>query len=156
MKISAHANVTILSEHDAYATISADLKHAGRVYAWTYLIDPKFAEIMLATHLAQNDVSLITDHRMTNRAQDLVTRNPGIHAWTWSNNRTLHDKTFIFEALNVVYIGTHNLTHGSYWLSRNRSIRIESSDLTDALLAEWLRDRASARPIRAKPKVEMP
>jgi phosphatidylserine/phosphatidylglycerophosphate/cardiolipin synthase-like enzyme len=136
------ANVQMLTDKLTEPHLRDDLAQKGDVYAWTYLINAKFFERVFGTHLCSDELNMIVDHRQRKLCKQLQTTHPNLHAWSWSYNRTMHDKTFIFPALNIVYIGTYNLTQGSFWTSRNRCVRIDSKPLTADLLKKWEAERA--------------
>lgn len=141
------SNVRILDGKDAIGMLRADLAERGPAYAWAYLITSRFCDEYIAPHLEHSQLYLITDHRQRPIASELVNSNRHIHAWTWSHNRTLHEKTFIFPHLSAVWIGSQNMTRGSWILSQNRAVRIHSRELVEKMLREWHETRSNCRAV---------
>jgi hypothetical protein len=141
-KMNYVASIQLLSNKNTEMELWQDLQKPGPTFAWTYLINEKFFERVFGTHLFRDELNMIVDHRQRKVCANLQKNYGRFHAWSWSYNRTMHDKTFIFPALSVVYIGTYNLTHGSFWTSRNRCVRIDSKPLTEDLLKKWEAERA--------------
>jgi len=139
--------VRIIDGEDALITLRSDIKDAGPLYCYTYLIDVVFWHELMTPHTDHSEIYVLTDHRQRPLANQLVIENKRTHFWTWATNRMLHEKTFILPSGGVVWIGSQNLTRGSWTLSKNRAVRIHSHSLATQLLNEWLFIRAMARPV---------
>lgn len=137
--------IQLLGAHHALELLTEDLANVSHVYAWTYLIEPEFARQLLAEHLKHSQFSTIVDHRQRGVAQKLQQEFPNFNARSWSYNRTMHEKTFIFDRACVVWLGSHNMTKGSYTLSSNRAARIHSVSLAMNLRSTWLDQWETAR-----------
>jgi phosphatidylserine/phosphatidylglycerophosphate/cardiolipin synthase-like enzyme len=141
------AMVQILTGPDALDAMRRDIAESGDVFAWMYLIEEGWAREMLARQPHDTPMQIIVDQRSAAIAARIQSEDKRFEAWAWARNRTMHDKTYIFPLPGITYIGTHNMTRGSYTLSRNRSARIESHALSKAMLKQWHEDRARARKI---------
>lgn len=141
------ANIIVMDGRDTLEALHFDLEKPGTVHGWAYLMDYEFTARLFAPHLENQDISLIVDNKMRSVAADLQYEFARLRCWTWSYNRTMHDKTLLFPAQGLTWIGTHNLTQGSYWMALNRAVRIESSHLTRELNAQWEHDVRSAKPV---------
>lgn len=139
--------IRILDGEHALSMLRADLKEAGPVYCWTYLIDTGFWHELMFPHTDHSEIYVLTDHRQRPTAKALVSENRRTHFWTWATNRMLHEKTFLFPFLGVVWIGSQNLTRGSWTLSKNRAVRIHSHALQTEMLNEWLYTRQLSKPV---------
>jgi phosphatidylserine/phosphatidylglycerophosphate/cardiolipin synthase-like enzyme len=139
--------VHILDGEEALITLRSDINDSGPLYAYTYLIDVGFWHELMSPHTEHSEIYVLTDHRQLTLARALVQENRRTHFWTWATNRMLHEKTFIFPFHGVVWIGSQNLTRGSWTLSKNRAVRIHSHPLATQLLNEWLFIRTMARPV---------
>ena len=152
---AAATNVQILHDAEVLASFTRDIEKPGNIFGWTYLLTKDFVRHLLPAHRNGNTLCLIVDTRMHHVAADLQAEIPYFKAWRWSYNRTMHDKTWLFPDTGVIYIGTHNLTHGSYWLSLNRSVRIESRAISTLLMEQWNQDKERAiKNQTTKPKEE--
>jgi hypothetical protein len=144
-------NVEIYGLTDALQKLRQDIYAATNIYTWTFLIDPTFFIDLFDTFLESKRLYSIVDHRMRGLCSDLNRTYPNFVARSWSYNRTMHEKTFLFSPQNVAWMGSHNLTRGSYTMASNRSARIVSSQLFGALHTAWYMDWERARPIPASP-----
>jgi phosphatidylserine/phosphatidylglycerophosphate/cardiolipin synthase-like enzyme len=136
----AEPNIQLLGLAQALDQLTSDIHNSHVVYVWAYLIEATFFSTLFADHLSHARVYMITDHRQRYVCAGLQDTFERFTARSWSYNRTMHEKTFIFPELKTVWTGSHNLTRGSFTLSNNRSARIESAQLTTALADSWHRD----------------
>src|SRR5882672_619258 len=95
-------SIRILDGSDAYAVLRSDLKDAGPVYCWTYLIDAGFWDQIMLPRTQHSDIYVLADHRQRPLAKELVSENKRCHFWTWATNRMLHEKTFLFPNQGIV------------------------------------------------------
>jgi hypothetical protein len=137
----------LLEGNQALKSLEHDLEYGGDVYGWIYLIEPDWFEKLLKEKQKNTETWLILDHRMTAIAKELENKIATLHTWTWSYNRTMHDKTLFFPQRGIVHFTTRNLTKGSFWLSKNKSLRIQNASLTKKLHHDWLIDRDHARKV---------
>jgi len=147
------AMIEILANPDALLQLTADLKLETRLRCWTYLLDEPFARRLFAQDNHSYDIKIIADHRQRATLAALARWVPHFSARTWSTNRSMHDKTFLLLDTGLTYIGTHNLTRGSYTMSSNRVVRIASYPATQRLNAEWIHDWQHARPVPPTPNL---
>lgn len=139
------AQIQLLSLEHALQQLRQDLELRGTVYTWTYLIDYDFAADLLGRHLQHSKLYAIIDHRMRGTAAKLQRSYPTFSARSWSYNRTMHEKTFILPETATTWLGSHNMTRGSYTLSMNRSARITSLSLCKTLEQIWWDQWQTAR-----------
>lgn len=144
----AQVDIEILTGAETLHVFRGDLSLHGNAFAWGYLLNEKFTEAVLEAREKTATISMIIDHRMLGVAARLQQKFPNFAAWSWSYNRTMHDKTWVFPAQGVIYIGTYNLTKGSYWLSLNRTVRIRSQAMTAQLMHMWNEDRQKATKVK--------
>jgi hypothetical protein len=135
----------ILKSPDALAEFENDLSHVGDAYGWAYLIDPPFCRQLFLQHLTHSHIHLIVDNRQKRNAIELMHDYPTIHFYTWSSNRTLHSKTFLFPHINVTWISSYNFTLGSYSMSHNHAVRIESLTLARDLFRDWRHNQKTSK-----------
>lgn len=133
----ANANVHMLQGLDAYGQLLQDIRGITPVYGWAYLIETEFFKTLFDQHLKTKSTFLIIDNRQQPIVRNLLSIYPKLSAASHSTNRTMHDKTLLFPALGVTWIGTYNLTRGSWSMSQNRAARIKSHALALELLSEW-------------------
>lgn len=143
----AASNVRLLGLTEAHDQLCSDIANSCVIYAWAYLIEADFFTKLFKDHLAHARVYMIVDHRQRYVCAGLQDTHERFTARSWSYNRTMHEKSFIFPELQTVWTGSHNLTRGSFTLSNNRSARIESPQLTHALADAWHRDWTLAKTI---------
>jgi phosphatidylserine/phosphatidylglycerophosphate/cardiolipin synthase-like enzyme len=143
----AEPNIQLLGLADAQNQLKSDIQNSHVIYVWAYLIEANFFSTLFAAHLSHARVYMIVDHRQRYVCAGLQDTFERFTARSWSYNRTMHEKSFIFPELNTVWTGSHNLTRGSFTLSNNRSARIESDQLTKALADAWHRDWTLAKTI---------
>lgn len=129
--------VQVLKAPDALHSLELDLAQPGPVHGWTYLLDPIFAKRLFLDHLTHSEIFLLIDNRQRKHAAELVNNFSNFHCWSWSYNRTLHAKTFLFPSLNLTWVASYNLTLGSYNMSYNHAVRIHSRSITADLLSDW-------------------
>src|SRR5262245_4352949 len=141
------SQVRMLHGQEAFAALRADVNTNGPIYCYTYLIETNFWHAIFDEHCTHSPLYCITDHRQRPLVQQLVNENRNTHAWTWATNRSLHEKTFLFPLLGVVWIGSQNMTRGSWTMSRNRAVRIHHHSFLGTMLAEWTETRNNSRAV---------
>lgn len=141
------AELKFMNGRETLEHLERDLQTAGNLYGWMYLLNSMWTENLLRNQADNVMTRMIVDHRMKATAAELQSRSRRFEAWSWSYNRTMHDKTLFFPVAGLIYIGTHNMTKGSYWLSENRSIRIKHHRMTQELLRQWQNDREHAKKV---------
>jgi hypothetical protein len=139
--------VQVLKAPDALVRLEIDLRHRSPAFGWAYLLDTKFCSQLFLEHLTHSHLSMIVDNRQARHARTLVDHFPNFHAYCWSYNRTLHAKTFLFPHLAVTWITSYNLTVGSYSMSYNHAVRIDSPQITADLMRDWLDNAAHLKQI---------
>ena len=127
-------NAQPLENPDALKAIKWDIAHSSLAYAQTYLLEEKFFDELFHVYLLNFDLHILTDHRQKPIAKQLLARYNHLHIRTWSTNRTMHTKTLLFWPSQSLYCGSHNLTRGSFSMSANTTIRIE----TPAIFSQYL------------------
>jgi hypothetical protein len=147
-----NAEVQILHGQEALKTMEQDMAKDGDMYGWQYLLMLPFAQSFLAEKLTRNKINLILDHKMRNVAAEMQRWNANFRAWTWSYNRTMHDKTLIIPAEGLTYVATYNLTKGSWYLSSNRLTRIRNDQMSRILMGDWEKDRSVATKVQTAHK----
>lgn len=115
------------------------------------MIDPAFLFDLFRPFHPAGQLRLIVDNTQRFNAARVTADWPGFHAYTWSINRTMHDKTLLFPQLDVTWIGTMNLTRGSYTMSRNRALRIHNRELLTHLLTTWHDEQLRCLQVRIPP-----
>jgi len=143
----APPNVELLGAPTALERLKADVRQSYTIHCWTYLLERTFFDEVFSDFLKRGRLYMITDHRMRYVAAGLQDTHERFTARSWSYNRTMHEKTFVFPDLNAVTLGSHNLTRGSYTLSNNRTARVQSTQLTKALCDAWHADWTRAKPM---------
>lgn len=144
----ANANVHMLEGLDAYGQLLQDIRGTTPIHAWVYLLEPQFFRTLFHTHLQTKQLHLIVDNRQQPIVRELLELYPKLNAASHSTNRTMHDKTMLFPALGVSWIGSYNLTRGSWSLSQNRAARIKSHALCLELLDAWCQMFENCKPVR--------
>ena len=132
-----NANVHMLEGLDAYGALLQDIRGETPIHAWVYLLEPEFFKTLFHAHLATKKLNLIVDNRQQPIVRDLLAIYPNLSAASHSTNRTMHDKTILFPALGVSWIGSYNVTRGSWSMSQNRAARVKSFSLCDELMDAW-------------------
>jgi hypothetical protein len=132
---------------DALQNLRADIADATNIYTWTFLLEENFFDNLFAKFLENKRLYCIVDHRMRGVATRLQQKHPHFAARSWSYNRTMHEKTFLFSPTSVAWMGSHNLTQGSFTMASNRSARIDSPQLFGALSTAWYMDWERALPL---------
>jgi hypothetical protein len=140
-------NVQVYGLTNALQHIRADIADATNIFTWTFLLEETFFENLFGKFLERGNLYSIVDHRMRGAVTRLQERFPRFAARSWSYNRTMHEKTFLFSPAGVTWMGSHNLTQGSFTMASNRSARIDSTQLFDALYTAWFMDWDRARPV---------
>lgn len=146
---NAIPNVEVYGLTDALDQLKKDIAQATNIYTWTFLLEEKFFGELFSDFLTDKRLYCIVDHRMRALSSKLNRDFPHFVARSWSYNRTMHEKTFLFAPQNVAWCGSHNLTRGSYTMASNRSARIISPQLFGALHTAWYMDWERARPVPA-------
>jgi hypothetical protein len=149
-KLPSGDTLQVLKAPDALSTLESDLRERGPVHAWVYLVDPNFFRQLFLEHLTHSEIFFLIDNRQARFAKELVKDFKNLHCWTWSYNRTLHVKTFLFPALGLTWIASHNLTLGSYNMSYNHAVRIHSPTITADLLRDWHQNQQHSKIVPRK------
>ena len=142
-----NAAIQMLPLGDALASLRKDLAASGMVQIYCFLTSVEWIMDLLHDHLQHSDAAILCDSRQRVTLKPLLQTYRRLHVSTWSTNRTMHDKTIIFPATNLVYLTTNNLTQGSWSLSLNRTARIRSAPLADRLSNDFNLYWKMARPL---------
>lgn len=108
----------------ALAQLRVDILEAQELYLQTYLIEPHFFAELFSDFLRRHTIMLLTDNRQRAAASALTATYPKLKARSWSANRTMHTKMILCWPTETSWVGSHNLTRGSWTLSENISIRV--------------------------------
>jgi hypothetical protein len=141
------ATVQLFNGFDARARLSLDLAHNGPVLFWLFLMQADWLIDLIGPHLTHSHCQVLADHRQRSALKQFVKGYKMFHAATWATNRTQHDKTVLFPALNIAYLTTANITRGSWYLSHNSFLRVHSPSLVKRLEDEFHLQWRAARPL---------
>lgn len=148
------ALIELLEPSEVYKMLCHDATDVTDIYAWWYLFSEETLDNLLDTAGKKTNWHAIIDYKMTERAARAQARHPNLRTAAWSSNRTMHDKTMILPNRRVAYLMTHNMTHGSFWLSQNRCLRIQSYNLVSHLKAQWQEEFKRCKPTRTQTQPE--
>lgn len=145
---SPNARVELLDFTKAYAVLKSDLADPGPCLAYAYLLDPIWFRELFTDHLQHSLLQMIGDSRQRTHMRLLQQQYKKLRCATWSNNRTMHDKTLIFPQKGIVYLTTNNITRGSWTMSLNSTARLECAELTRRLETQFHELWSAALPIQ--------
>lgn len=127
-------NTQLLDNPNCLAALKYDIAHSSLMYVQTYLLEKVFFAELFAEYLKRFPIQLLTDHRQAPLARELLTEHDNLTIKTWSRNRTMHTKMLLLWPQQTVYVGSHNLTRGSFSMSDNNTIRVaDAAFFTDSL-----------------------
>lgn len=126
-----------ITQHNGLAELRRDLTRTGDVLLWAYLLKPDFFLELFAAPLAKNHLWVLADDHQRRILEDLQRTHPKLHVATWSHNRTMHAKTILLPESGIAYFTSANLTRGSWTLSVNTTIRIESEHFVTQMARDF-------------------
>lgn len=137
-------NIQILEADHALATLRHDFTANNHALIYLYIYNEQFLLDLLQPERRGLAYYILADHRQRPLLQKVKERHPILNIRTWATNRTMHSKTIVFPAAGATYLTTANLTKGSWTLSTNQCVRIQSRTLARALHDYFEQDWASA------------
>jgi phosphatidylserine/phosphatidylglycerophosphate/cardiolipin synthase-like enzyme len=140
-------SLKVLSNPECLEHLKADIKDATQADMQTYLLEPSFFAELFTDFLKRAIVNVVTDARQRPTAALLLATHNNLRIRTWSGNRTMHTKMILLHPMAITYIGSHNLTRGSFSMSENATLRTDDPDIYNLTLNRFIERWKNSKPV---------